>query len=65
MSRKEYEKIYRRLNVTLKERGESFYQKKMEAVVANLKEQGVLRQEEGRWLFFAEGQRVFQDTTSE
>jgi len=58
VSRKEYEKIYRRLNVTLKERGESFYQKKMEAVVANLKEQGVLRQEEGRWLFFAEGQDV-------
>ena len=37
VSRKEFEKIYKRLNVTLKERGESFYQKKMESIVKELK----------------------------
>jgi len=58
VSRKEFEKIYKRLNVTLKERGESFYQKKMESIVKELKEKGVLIQEEGRWLFFAEGIKV-------
>ena len=39
VSRKEFEKIYKRLNVTLIERGESFYQKKMEEVVKDLKGQ--------------------------
>jgi len=55
VSRREFEKIYKRLNVTLTERGESFYQSKMEYIAQHLKDRNVLKQEEGRWIMFADG----------
>ena len=41
VSRKEFSKIYERLDIkNLIERGESFYQSRMEAVVKDLEEKG-------------------------
>jgi len=58
VSRREFEKIYKRLNVTLTERGESFYQAKMEYIAKHLKERNVLQEEDGRWIMFGEGLKV-------
>ncbi|CAK9832851.1 Arginine--tRNA ligase, cytoplasmic [Anthophora retusa] len=48
VSRKEFEKLYTRLDIRLIERGESFYQKHMEAVVKTLEAAGLLEEDEGR-----------------
>merc|ERR1712038_595010 len=48
VSRNEFEKVYQRLGVTLKERGESFYQERMKTVVQLLEEQGQLENDDGR-----------------
>jgi Arginyl-tRNA synthetase len=42
VSRRDFQKIYDRLNVTLTERGESFYQKHMEQLVPYLEKKGNL-----------------------
>ncbi|XP_044749902.1 arginine--tRNA ligase, cytoplasmic [Coccinella septempunctata] len=54
ISRKEFEKIYKRLDITLVERGESFYQKYMEEIVKKLEEGGYLIEDEGRKILWAE-----------
>ena len=46
------------MNVTLTERGESFYQDRMVQVVELLKKSGVLEHDEGREIMFAEGQKI-------
>ncbi|XP_049785343.1 arginine--tRNA ligase, cytoplasmic isoform X1 [Schistocerca cancellata] len=48
VSRKEFQKVYDRLEIKLEERGESFYQSRMEAVVKELDEKGFLEEDEGR-----------------
>ncbi|KOC69271.1 Arginine--tRNA ligase, cytoplasmic [Habropoda laboriosa] len=48
VSRKEFEKVYTRLDINLIERGESFYQKHMEALVKTLEARGLLEEDEGR-----------------
>ena len=48
VSRKEFEKVYARLDINLIERGESFYQKRMEAIVKELESKGLLEEDEGR-----------------
>lgn len=58
VSRKEFEKVYQRLGVTLKERGESFYQDRMKKVVELLEKEGVLEEDDGRKIMFAPGQKV-------
>lgn len=58
VSRHEFQKIYQRLNVTLTERGESFYQDRMVQVVEHLTKAGVLEEDEGRKIMFAEGQSI-------
>ncbi|CAD5212107.1 unnamed protein product [Bursaphelenchus okinawaensis] len=52
VSKKDYTKIYERLDVTLQERGESFYQDKMVSLVEELDKEGKLKLEEGRKLFY-------------
>ncbi|XP_065201317.1 arginine--tRNA ligase, cytoplasmic isoform X2 [Planococcus citri] len=47
-SRKEFQKVYERLNVKLIERGESFYQTKMKDLVDSLVKEGLLEDDEGR-----------------
>uniref|UniRef100_A0A6P7FYZ3 Probable arginine--tRNA ligase, cytoplasmic n=1 Tax=Diabrotica virgifera virgifera TaxID=50390 RepID=A0A6P7FYZ3_DIAVI len=48
VSRQEFQKIYDRLDVSIIERGESFYQSRMEKVVKELDERGLLELDEGR-----------------
>lgn len=48
VSRKEFQKIYDRLDVKIIERGESFYQSRMESIVKELTAAGYLEEDEGR-----------------
>jgi arginyl-tRNA synthetase len=51
----DFENIYKRLDVlNLIERGESFYQKRMELLVKELEKNKVLKEEDGRKLMFIE-----------
>jgi len=52
-SRKEFQKIYDRLGVTLIERGESFYQDRMTQAVKDLEEAGIVEVEDGRKIAFS------------
>jgi arginyl-tRNA synthetase len=51
-SRKDFEKIYKELDVTLIERGESYYQKLMDDVVEEFDKANLSKVEEGRKLVF-------------
>ncbi|CAK1587144.1 unnamed protein product [Parnassius mnemosyne] len=52
VSRREFQKIYDRLNINIIDRGESFYQSRMDAVVKELKEKGFLEEDEGRLIMW-------------
>ena len=54
-SRREFQKIYDRLNIDLSERGESFYNPYLEAVVADLDAAGLMVVDEGARCVFLEG----------
>ncbi len=54
-SRKEFEKIYTRLDIRLQERGESFYNKFLQAVVDELKASGLLVTDNGAKCVFLNG----------
>lgn len=58
VSRKDFERIYKRLDVSIVERGESFYQERMKEVVKELSDIGVLQEEDGRQLMFVNGRDV-------
>lgn len=52
VSRIEFQKIYDRLQVTITDRGESFYQSRMNTVVKELKENNMLEEDEGRLIMW-------------
>lgn len=54
VSRQEFEKIYSRLDVKLTERGESFYQKRMESIVEELESKNLLEDDDGRKVLWGE-----------
>ena len=54
-SRREFQKIYDRLDIALSERGESFYNPFLEAVVADLDAAGLLVTDDGARCVFLEG----------
>ena len=54
-SRREFQAIYDRLDIRLNERGESFYNPYLEAVVADLDASGLLVQDDGAQCVFLEG----------
>jgi len=59
VSRKEFQVIYDKLDVTLKERGESFYNDLMPVAVEDMKKAGVcVKSDDGRWVAFTEGMPV-------
>ena len=58
VSRREFQKIYDRLDIVLTERGESFYQELMKEAVALLGQAKVLEEDEGRKIMFAPGLQV-------
>ncbi|XP_055624227.1 probable arginine--tRNA ligase, cytoplasmic [Toxorhynchites rutilus septentrionalis] len=54
VSRKEFQKVYDRLDVKLIERGESFYQEGMEEIVKELADSGFLEEDDGRKIMWGE-----------
>ena len=54
-SEREFSDIYRRLDVKIESRGESFYQSRMKNAVKDLKAAGLLLEEDGRHVMFAPG----------
>ena len=54
-SRREFQKIYDRLDIRLSERGESFYNPYLESVVADLQASGLLVVDDGARCVFLEG----------
>ncbi|KAH0558116.1 arginine--tRNA ligase, cytoplasmic [Cotesia glomerata] len=54
VSRKEFDNLYRRLDIKLIERGESFYNKMMIEVVKELEDKGLLEEDEGRKIMWGE-----------
>ena len=54
-SRREFQKIYDRLNIRLSERGESFYNPFLASVLSGLKETGLLVTDDGAECVFLEG----------
>ncbi|EAZ92720.1 arginine--tRNA ligase [Crocosphaera chwakensis] len=54
-SRREFQKIYDRLNVQLTERGESFYNPYLDDVIKALDKQGILEKDQGAQCVFLEG----------
>lgn len=48
VSRKEFQQIYNNLDVKIVERGESFYQSRMESLIKELNTKGLLEEDEGR-----------------
>lgn len=54
VSRKEFQNIYDRLEITLTERGESFYQKRMENIVKELSDAEYLEEDDGRKIMWSE-----------
>jgi len=55
VSRKEFQKVYDRLDVVIQERGESFYQDRMVKIVEELKKANHLEEDEGRKVMFGPG----------
>lgn len=58
VSRKEFQKIYTRLDITSKEIGESFYQTRMEKLVKELEQKGLLEEDEGRKVMWGRTDRI-------
>lgn len=58
VSRKDFQQIYDKLDITLIERGESFYHSRMDLIVKELKTKDLLEEDEGRLVMFGleEGQ---------
>ena len=54
-SRREFQQIYDRLSIDLNERGESFYNPLLPAVVADLRAAGLLVEDDGAQVVFLEG----------
>ncbi|EKV02747.1 arginyl-tRNA synthetase [Leptolyngbya sp. PCC 7375] len=54
-SRKEFQKIYDRLDITIQERGESFYNPLLEDVAKDLKSLELLEEDQGAQVVFLEG----------
>ncbi|XP_070790223.1 arginine--tRNA ligase, cytoplasmic [Pituophis catenifer annectens] len=55
VSRKEFQKIYDCLDVSIIDRGESFYQDRMHEIVKELEERGFLQMDDGRKIVFIPG----------
>ncbi|XP_063829685.1 arginine--tRNA ligase, cytoplasmic [Ostrinia nubilalis] len=57
VSRREFQKIYDRLDIKIIDRGESFYQSRMDVVVKELKDKGLLEEDEGRLIMWGNAEK--------
>ncbi|XP_054273289.1 arginine--tRNA ligase, cytoplasmic-like [Macrosteles quadrilineatus] len=62
VSRKENQMVYDRLGVRLTERGESFYQSRMEVLVKELKERGLLEEDDKRFIMWGKNKDLIPFT---
>ncbi|XP_022130022.2 arginine--tRNA ligase, cytoplasmic [Pieris rapae] len=53
VSRQEFQKVYDRLDIKIIDRGESFYQSRMDTIVKELKEKGLVEEDEGRLIMWS------------
>uniref|UniRef100_A0A8C1LLN1 Arginine--tRNA ligase, cytoplasmic n=1 Tax=Cyprinus carpio TaxID=7962 RepID=A0A8C1LLN1_CYPCA len=58
VSRNEFQKVYNCLDIRIEERGESYYQDMMTAVIKEFEEKGLVQLDEGRKIVFAPGQSI-------
>ncbi|KAJ8385417.1 hypothetical protein AAFF_G00189430 [Aldrovandia affinis] len=58
VSRQEFQRVYECLDIQIIERGESYYQDMMTAVVKEFEEKGLMQLDEGRKIVFAPGQSI-------
>ncbi|KAL8166492.1 hypothetical protein V2J09_007991 [Rumex salicifolius] len=58
ISRNEFQKVYKRLNVTLEEKGESFYNPYIPDVLEGLNKKGLIKDSEGARVIFIEGKNI-------
>lgn len=58
VSRNEFQKVYNCLDIRIEERGESYYQEMMTAVIKEFEEKGLVQLDEGRKIVFAPGQSI-------
>jgi len=58
ISKREFNKVYQRLDVVIEPMGESFYQSRMESLVEELKARNLLSLEDGRMVMYAEGAAI-------
>lgn len=56
-SRKEFQKVYDRLEINLNERGESFYQSRMVSLVEELEKKGFLEEDDGRKIMWGKDKK--------
>lgn len=54
VSRKEFQQIYDSLDIKIVERGESFYQSRMEKIVVELEKKGFLEEDDGRKIMWGD-----------
>ncbi|XP_013189791.1 arginine--tRNA ligase, cytoplasmic [Amyelois transitella] len=54
VSRREFQKIYDRLDIKIIDRGESFYHSRMHIIVKELKDKGYLEEDEGRLIMWGD-----------
>lgn len=54
VSRKEFQQIYDSLDIKIIERGESFYQSRMESLVVELEQKGFLQEDDGRKIMWGD-----------
>lgn len=57
VSRREFQKIYDRLQISIIDRGESFYQSRMDSIVKELKDKGLLEEDEGRLIMWGNAEK--------
>lgn len=58
VSRIEFEKLYKRLDINIIERGESYYQKMMENLVIELDNKNLLENDDGRKIMWDENKKI-------
>ncbi|CAN6340734.1 unnamed protein product [Urochloa humidicola] len=58
ISRSEFDLVYKRLNVELEEKGESFYNLYIPQVLAELSSKGLIQESEGAQVIFIEGYQI-------
>ncbi|CAL4902786.1 unnamed protein product [Urochloa decumbens] len=58
ISRSEFDLVYKRLNVELEEKGESFYNPYIPQVLAELNSKGLIQESEGAQVIFIEGYQI-------